>query len=123
MTASARPGGGELVRRLVVPLAAMTIAFGAGWSLGSGNQRASWQEAKVAVSGSTATVTTGGTAHPVEGSVPSWIDAQGGSHGAGWPACFTDLDGSSATLKAVVTSVKIDKATVDAVVAVDCRKG
>lgn len=121
MTTSARPGAGGLVRRLIVPLAAMIIAFGAGWSLGAGNQKASWQDAKVKVTGTTAEVTTDGTTYPIDGGVPSWIDTKGGQHSGGWPACLTALDGSSGSLKVVVSNLTVGKSTIDAVMAVDCR--
>jgi hypothetical protein len=111
----------ELVRRLIVPLAAMIIAFGAGWSVGSGGQRPTWQPAEVKVAGTTATVTVNGTSYSVTGAVPAWIDADGNRHASDWPTCFTTLDGSSARLKVVVSTLSIDKQSIDAVMAVDCR--
>lgn len=122
MTAPSRPGGSELVRRLVVPLAAMTIAFGAGWSLGAGRQDSTdWQVATVTVDGDGATAAVGGDTLELGSSVPLWIGSDGATHTAGWPACLDSLDGSSGSFAVVVDEVTIDKEQVAAVVALDCR--
>ncbi|WP_159808160.1 hypothetical protein [Cellulomonas citrea] len=114
--------GSELVRRLVVPLAAMTIAFGAGWSVGAGRQPATdWQVATVSVDGGTARATVGKSTFEIGSSVPVWIGTDGATHTAGHPACLDSTDGGSGSHKVVVGTITADGKKVDAVVAFDCR--
>lgn len=122
MTAPSPAGGSELVRRLVVPLAAMTIAFGAGWSLGAGRQSSpQWQVATVTVEGSTASADVGGSTYPIGASVPLWVDDEGATHTAGRPTCLDSLDGAAGSFPVVVQQLTVDTEQVEAVVALDCR--
>ena len=116
--------GSELVRRLVVPLAAMTIAFGAGWSVGSGRQATTdWQVATVSLDGGTARATVGKSTLEIGSSVPVWIGANGATHTASHPDCLDSTDAGPGSHKVVVGTVTTDGKKVDAVVAFDCRAG
>ncbi|MBU4215358.1 MAG: hypothetical protein KJ792_11965 [Actinobacteria bacterium] len=100
----------------------MTIAFGAGWSLGAGRgETTDWQVATVSAEGDGATAAVGGATLPIGPSVPMWIDADGATRTAGRPTCLDALASAPGSFRVVVDHLTVDGKQVDAVVAIDCR--
>ncbi|MCL2455559.1 MAG: hypothetical protein FWD18_09730 [Micrococcales bacterium] len=120
MSTPATPSAGRaVISRVIVPLAAMVIAFGAGWTISAGQQKVDWTDATVSVQGTSVSVQTGQRTVRAAETVPAWVDTDGTWRDQTWPACLPD--GFSGTLPVAVTSATVANKTVTVLVAVDCR--
>ncbi len=109
----------SLVRRFVIPLGAMIIAFAAGWTVGGGRTAGTdWTDAAVTVTGTQASIKVDDASFKVGQVVPGWLDADGTWQENSWPSCLKD--GFSGTLPVLVSDTTVDGTSIKTVVAVDC---
>ena len=112
------PAWRSIVRRFVIPLGAMVIAFAAGWLAGAGSAGGTdWTDAAVTVDGAEATARVDGTTFAIPQVVPGWLD-DGTWRDSSWPTCLTD--GFSGTLPVLVSETRVDGTSIKTIVAVDC---
>lgn len=112
----------SVVNRFVIPLAAMVIAFAAGWIVGgrtAETPETGWTDATVTVAGTQASIKVGGATYEVGQSVPGWLD-DGTWQQNSWPTCLAD--GFSGTLPVLVSDTAVDGTSIKVVVAVDCNR-
>jgi len=120
MSPSAAPSPARnVINRFVVPLGAMIIAFGAGWSIGASHADTDWADATVEVDGTAATFSLDGSSYQVDGSLAAWVDTDGTVQRDSWPSCLKQT--AATTVPVIMATTDVDGTAVTTVVAVDCQ--
>jgi hypothetical protein len=112
--------GRAVIKKIVVPLMAMVIAFGAGWTVGAGRQNIAWADGAVTVSDNTITVKVGETT-VMTNQPPAWVASSGAWHETGWPDCLGTLGTFEGTLPVVVTTSRVDGQDISTLLAIKCE--
>ncbi len=126
-TLDTAPGTGSsfIRRRLGMALAlALTLVTGIGlgrmWTTQDTELRG-WRSGTAYVGEQQLSIEVDGWTYGAEGSVPSWIDAEGSWHDGGWPDCLQGKVGQSVAIRFQARKVTVDGMSWRPIVAVDCR--
>ena len=79
-----------------------------------------WHTARGYVGAQVMTIEYDGWSYGARVAVPSWIDAAGSWHEAGWPDCLNTV-GEEKLVRFQATEVTVDDITSRPIIAVDCR--
>lgn len=110
----------SVLNRYIIPLAAMAIAFAAGWSLGASRQKVEWVDADVKVTDSIVTATVDNVTYTTTTELSMWIDEDGQTQTTGTPSCLTD--GFDDTLSVAVGTALVSSTKTTVLIGVDCQK-